>query len=400
MIEGKGKREKERDEVKCKVQSAKCHCEEGQPDEAIQKENPSALQPLSLSASTFGFLNVYKPIGMTSHDVIAILRRVTKIKQIGHTGTLDPFAQGVLPIAIGKATRLIEYLDDEKEYLAEISFGKSTNTYDCDGEVIFCAASAKKIHGAQKIALKDIQTGLKTFEGEILQTPPIYSAIKVKGKKLYEYARKGEEVEIEPREVFIEKIELQSFDEKSQKAEVLIRCSKGTYIRSIAHDLGQNLGCGAYLSKLIRTQSGKFFVKAAIQLEDIKTAENVEKDLINPLDMLNLAQIEINEEEHKKVLMGQPIEGKGKREKGKEYPSPNFSDARSSHRKIPSQSDKPIPSLLRLASSPRRRFAARGEGDSSLLTAHCSLPVILVYNNNISAVAHVSENLIKVKKVF
>lgn len=284
----------------------------------------------------FGFLNVYKPVGMTSHDVVTILRRITKVKQIGHTGTLDPFAQGVLPIAIGKATRLIEYLDDEKEYLAKISLGKSTNTYDCDGEAIFESNS--------KIALKQIQDGLKSFEGEILQTPPIYSAIKVKGKKLYEYARKGEEVEIEPRKVFIEKIKLKAFDEENQKAQVLIKCSKGTYIRSIAHDLGQNLGCGAHLSKLIRTQAGKFFVQDAITLNEIKTIEDVEKNIINPLEMLNLPCIEISEDEQKKVLMGQSIENK------KNLQTKDF--------------------------------------------------IILVYNNNISAIAQVSGNLIKVKKVF
>lgn len=284
----------------------------------------------------FGFLNVYKPVGITSHDVVAILRKITRIRQIGHTGTLDPFAQGILPIAIGKATRLIEYLDDEKEYLAEISLGKSTNTYDCDGEATF--------ESGLKVAQKEIIEGLKLFEGEILQTPPIYSAIKVKGKKLYEYARKGIEVEIEPRKVFIEKIELQSFNEKEQKAEILIKCSKGTYIRSIAHDLGQSLGCGAHLSKLVRTQAGKFFIKDSIQLEDIKTFADVEKNIINPLDMLNFPQIEVNEDEHRKILMGQTIENKNNLQ-------PNDF-------------------------------------------------VILVYNNNISAIAQIDGNLIKVKKVF
>lgn len=320
----------------------------------------------------FGFLNVYKSVGMTSHDVVSILRRFTKIKQIGHTGTLDPFAQGVLPVAIGKATRLIEYLDDEKEYLAEITLGKSTNTYDCEGEAIFC------VEKAQKIALKDLKDGLKSFEGEILQTPPIYSAIKVKGKKLYEYARKGEEVEIEPRKVFIEKIELKAFDEENQKAEVLIKCSKGTYIRSIAHDLGQKLGCGAHLSKLIRTQAGKFFVQDAVQLDEIKTIEDVEKKLINPLEMLNLPQIEINEEEQKKVLMGQAIDAKMQR----------CEDAKI-RRCVEDDNSH--------ASTPPRLLSSQ---DFSLLTAHCSLFVILVYNNNISAVAQINDNLIKVKKVF
>ena len=255
-----------------------------------------------MSCELFGFLNIYKPIGMTSHDVVAVLRKITKIKHIGHTGTLDPFAQGVLPVAIGKATRLIEFLADDKEYLAEISFGKCTDTYDCDGVATFECCS--------KVATPELKKALESFKGEISQLPPIYSAIKVKGKKLYEYAREGKEVKIEPRVVFIETIELQSFDEETQKAEVLIKCSKGTYIRSIAHDLGQLLGCGAHLSKLIRTQAGNFFVKNAIQLEEIKTVEDVEKNLINPIDFINLPKIEINEDEYKKISMGQFIQNK------------------------------------------------------------------------------------------
>lgn len=247
----------------------------------------------------FGFLNVYKPTGMTSHDVVAILRKITKIKQIGHTGTLDPFAEGVLPICIGKATRLIEYLDDEKEYLAEICFGKSTDTYDLEGKVTQESNS--------KISQTDLIENLKAFEGEITQIPPIYSAIKVKGKKLYEYARKGEEVKIQPRKVFIEKIELKKFDEKNQIASVLIKCSKGTYIRSIAHDLGQNLKVGAHLSKLVRTQAGKFFVENSILLDDIKISKDVEDNLIYPLDYLDLPKINLNEAEHKKITMGQGI---------------------------------------------------------------------------------------------
>lgn len=245
----------------------------------------------------FGFLNVYKPQNMTSHDVVNVLRKITKIKQIGHTGTLDPFAQGVLPICIGKATRLIEFLDDEKEYLAEISFGKSTDTYDLEGAATFECIS--------KLTKYDVIEGLKAFEGEIMQTPPIYSALKVKGKKLYEYARAGEEVKIEARKVTIEKIKLENFDEETQKAEVLIKCSKGTYIRSIAHDLGQNLKVGAHLSKLIRTQAGKFYVNSAEPLDRIKDIDDVEKSLINPLNMLDLEQVKITDDEHKKIMMGQ-----------------------------------------------------------------------------------------------
>lgn len=245
--------------------------------------------------SLFGFLNIYKPVGMTSHDVVSVLRRVTKIKQIGHTGTLDPFAEGVLPICIGKATRLIEYLQDDKEYLATVQFGAATNTFDLDGEKVFTSD--------KKVSRDDIKEGLKSFEDEILQFPPIFSAIKVKGKKLYEYARKGEEVEIQPRKVVIKNIELKNFDEELQQAQILLKCSKGTYIRSIANDLGKNLGCGGYLIKLIRTQAGKFRVENSVQLDGI----DVESNLINPLDILNLPKIAVDKDDLARIKNGMPI---------------------------------------------------------------------------------------------
>lgn len=245
--------------------------------------------------SLFGFLNIYKPVGMTSHDVVSVLRRVTKIKQIGHTGTLDPFAEGVLPICIGKATRLIEYLQDDKEYLATVQFGAATNTFDLDGEKVFTSD--------KKVSRDDIKEGLKSFEGEIFQLPPIFSAIKVKGKKLYEYARKGEEVEIQPRKVVIENVELKNFDEELQQAQILLKCSKGTYIRSIANNLGKNLGCGGYLIKLIRTQAGKFRVENSVQLDGI----DVENNLINPLDILNLPKIAVDNDDLARIKNGMPI---------------------------------------------------------------------------------------------
>lgn len=245
--------------------------------------------------SLFGFLNIYKPVGMTSHDVVSVLRRVTKIKQIGHTGTLDPFAEGVLPICIGKATRLIEYFQDDKEYLATVQFGAATNTFDLDGEKVFTSD--------KKVSRDDIKEGLKSFEGEIFQLPPIFSAIKVKGKKLYEYARKGEEVEIQPRKVVIENIELKNFDEELQQAQILLKCSKGTYIRSIANDLGKNLGCGGYLIKLIRTQAGKFRVENSVRLDGI----DVESNLINPLDILNLPKIAVDNDDLARIKNGMPI---------------------------------------------------------------------------------------------
>ena len=282
------------------------------------------------SASLFGFVNIYKPKGMTSHDVVAVLRRLTKIKQIGHTGTLDPFAEGVLPICIGKATRLIEYLEDDKEYLATVQFGTATTTYDLEGEVT--STSDKKI------TKEELLNALEGFRGEISQLPPIYSAIKVKGKKLYEYARKGEAVEIQPRQVTIEKLELKNFNEEKQTAELLIACSKGTYIRSIAHDLGQSVNCGGHLIKLIRTKAGSFTVEKSVPLDNI----NIETNLINPLQVLNLPQIVIDSAAHEKVLHGQQINN-------------------------PSQ---------------------------------CADFVILIYNNSISAVGVADKNKITVKKVF
>lgn len=251
------------------------------------------------NASLFGFLNIYKPKGLTSHDVVARLRKITKVRQIGHTGTLDPFATGVLPICIGKATRLIEYLDDDKEYLATVQFGKNTATYDLEGEI---TATFDK-----KVTEEDVKNTLKDFEGEISQIPPIYSAIKVNGKKLYDYARQGQDIEIKPRKVTISKIELKEFDKTSQSAKITVACSKGTYIRSIVYDLGAKLGCGGYLTALERTQAGKFQVNTAIKLEDLTEVSQIIENLINPLDMLNIPIHNLSENERERVSHGMSI---------------------------------------------------------------------------------------------
>lgn len=251
------------------------------------------------NASLFGFLNIYKPKWLTSHDVVARLRKITKVRQIGHTGTLDPFATGVLPICIGKATRLIEYLDDNKEYLATVQFGKNTATYDLEGEI---TATFDK-----KVTEEDVKNALKDFEGEISQIPPIYSAIKVNGKKLYDYARQGQDIEIKPRKVTISKIELKEFDKTSQSAKITVACSKGTYIRSIAYDLGAKLGCGGYLTALERTKAGKFQVNTAIKLEDLTEVSQIVENLINPLDMLSIPIHNLSENERERVSHGMSI---------------------------------------------------------------------------------------------
>mgnify|MGYP004514443269 FL=1 len=247
----------------------------------------------------FGFLNVYKPKGKTSHDVVAILRRVTKIKQIGHTGTLDPFAEGVLPICIGKATRLIEYLNDDKAYIGTVQLGKSTTTYDLEGETVEVSGKTPD--------LEEIENELNNFRGDIEQLPPIYSAIKVNGKKLYEYARKGEEVEIKPRSVNIGELKILNYDKENRILELYIKCSKGTYIRSIAHDFGKNLGCFGHLIKLVRVKAGDFEVENSIKLEDLTDIETVQKHLIYPLEKLDYQTYELNTKELELVSHGMQI---------------------------------------------------------------------------------------------
>ena len=247
----------------------------------------------------FGFLNVYKPKGITSHDVVSALRRITKVKQIGHTGTLDPFAEGVLPICIGKATRLIEYLDDDKAYTGTIQLGSSTTTYDLEGEEVNFSD--------KKVTFNEIEAALDKFRGEIEQLPPIYSAIKVNGKKLYEYAREGKEVNIEPRGVNISNLQILNFYPETRQLELHIECSKGTYIRSIANDLGEELGTYGHLVKLVRVKAGMFEVNNAVSLEHIQTKEDVEKLLIAPLTKLNYMTYELNKNELVKVSNGTAI---------------------------------------------------------------------------------------------
>lgn len=247
----------------------------------------------------FGFLNVYKPAGITSHDVVSCLRRVTKIKQIGHTGTLDPFAEGLLLVCIGKATRLIEYLDDDKAYTGVIQLGSATDTYDKEGKII---------KTSDKMVTKtDIESALIHFTGEIEQLPPIYSAIKVNGKKLYQYAREGKEVKIEPRRVNISSLEILDFDEANRQVTLHIECSKGTYIRSIANDLGEKLGTYGHLIKLIRTKVGDFKVNDSIKLDELDTYEKVQSNLINPVQKIKFPEYKLTQDEKDKVSRGMPV---------------------------------------------------------------------------------------------
>ena len=236
---------------------------------------------------------------MTSFDVVSVLRKITGIKQIGHAGTLDPFATGVLPVCIGKSTRLIEYLPDDKEYIATIKFGSDTDTYDLEGQII-------KTYN-KMVTEDEFNLVLKDFDGEIEQVPPKYSAIKVNGKKLYDYARNGEEISIKPRLVKIYKAKLLDFCYQNQAAKILISCSKGTYIRSIAYDIGQKLNCGGHLIALERTKAGMFAMDKAVKLEDIKYLSDIRNNLINPIDVLPQEKYELNEDEKDRVIHGMPV---------------------------------------------------------------------------------------------
>lgn len=236
---------------------------------------------------------------MTSHDVVAVLRQITKIKQIGHTGTLDPFATGVLPICIGKATRLLEYLHSDKGYIAQIQFGYNTDTYDCEGEI------TQKFD--KKIERTELENILPEFTGETEQYPPMYSAVKIKGKKLYEYARKGETVEIQPRKITIYELKLLDFDYEKQTATISIDCKSGTYIRSLAYDIAKKLGTGAYLTELMRTKSDMFELDNSVNLGGL-TIEKIEENLINPSKILKMPMVAVSENDLKLIKNGMPVE--------------------------------------------------------------------------------------------
>ena len=245
----------------------------------------------------FGIINVNKPGGITSHQVVARLRKILGIKQVGHTGTLDPMAVGVLPVCVGKATRIIEYLDTSKAYRAHILLGTETDTYDIEGNIL----EQKTVNPDRK----DIELFLKDFQGEITQTPPVYSAIHYKGKRLYEYARKNIEIpDIPKRNIVIYDIKLISLE--GMIAIVDIECSGGTYIRSIAHDLGEKLGYGACLEGLIRTRSGKFRLEDSLTLEEIEKSDP-EKYIIPPQNAIELEILEINTEQNNEILNGRYI---------------------------------------------------------------------------------------------
>lgn len=211
-----------------------------------------------------GVLVIDKPIGLTSHDVVQIIRRGTGIRRAGHTGTLDPRASGVLVVLLGPAVRLSEYVSaSDKRYQSTIRLGSSTDTYDAEGVV---TSESSSIH----VTEEKFDEILQTYVGEIEQVPPPYSAVKVKGRKAYEMARKGEQVELKPRKIQVYSLDILEWDPPEVVVDAY--CSSGTYIRSLANDLGEALGTGAYLIGLRRTKSGRFTLREAVPLRRLKEA--------------------------------------------------------------------------------------------------------------------------------
>ncbi len=247
----------------------------------------------------FGILNVYKPKGMTSHDVVSFVRRKLHMKRVGHTGTLDPMAEGVLPILIGKATKLSDIIiANEKRYLARVRLGIVTDTDDVSGVTL----ETKEVSVNEEEILKAVAS----FVGEIQQIPPMYSAIKVNGQKLYQLARKGASVERKPRKVHIFSVEVSNFDGVS--FDLSVHCSKGTYIRALCRDIGEKLGTGATMESLVRTQSGMFSLENAHTLEEIERAsENGEAEalFISVDDVLSdITQLSADDEMAAKIKNG------------------------------------------------------------------------------------------------
>lgn len=251
-----------------------------------------------------GILNIDKPPGRTSFSIVAQVKRLSGAKRAGHAGTLDPEASGVLPVCLGRGTRVIEFLmDTSKGYSAEIELGIATDTYDAAGQVTR--------HGdASLITLEQVEAALGQFRGSIRQTPPMYSALKREGRPLYELARAGITVERQSRPVQIHRLEITGWNPPLLNLD--IGCSKGTYIRSLAHDLGEALGCGAHLKNLVRTRCGIFGIEGAISMPRLEEAfaQGYWEHFLHPIDSVlqHHAAAVVNEDTELMIKHGKPVE--------------------------------------------------------------------------------------------
>ncbi len=253
-----------------------------------------------------GILPLWKPKGMTSFDCVAKCRRYFNTKKVGHTGTLDPEVEGVLPICIGSATKIVPFLTDTKKiYIGTVALGSATETEDATGNVI---AQKEVVHMPGEA---EIETVLEKFQGVITQIPPMYSAVKVNGKKLYEYARANEEVERPVREVFIHDIHLLAIDEDKNSFDLFVECSKGTYIRTLCVDIGKELGYPAHMFKLERTKTGSFSKKNTVTFAMIEEAadNNEQEKLLSPLleGLSHLVHQEVDDALRARIKNGQKL---------------------------------------------------------------------------------------------
>ena len=250
-----------------------------------------------------GIINFYKPKGMTSHGAVNFFRKLLNIKRIGHTGTLDPNAEGVLPICIGKATRVSEYLlTEDKEYLGELTLGAATDTQDGDGQVIS--------RSDKMVSEEEIRNSFEKFKGEISQIPPMYSALKKNGKKLYELAREGIIIERDPRNISIYKLDIEEIF-NNNKIRFLTKCSRGTYIRTLCNDIGEDLGTFGYMSDLLRVSVGPFKIEDSYKKENLENLSLTEiEKLIVPIDyaLMKFKEINIEENYYSKLVNGVKVE--------------------------------------------------------------------------------------------
>lgn len=256
-----------------------------------------------------GFLNVRKAAGWTSHDVVQVIRRLTGTRRVGHAGTLDPAATGVLVVAVGRATRLLDYLlMQDKCYRAEVVFGAATTTDDAEGEVV-------RTGDVSRLTFQDVSRLLPRFLGEIWQLPPQYSAVKLQGRKAYQLARKGEWAEMEPRAITVRGIAVEGWGRP--RLSMLVCCSKGTYIRGLARDMGDALGVGAHLGALSRISSGAFTLEDAASLDTLKEAasEGTLARWVTPLDraVAHLPEVRVSAATAAGIMNGSawPVEGAG-----------------------------------------------------------------------------------------
>lgn len=253
-----------------------------------------------------GVLNIAKASGPTSHDVVADIRRLFGQKRVGHAGTLDPMATGVLVVCLGKATRIVEYITDSKKcYRAKMVLGQSTDTQDSTGAII-------AEHDASSITRESFDAAAMSFQGDIEQIPPMVSALKYQGKPLYKLAREGKSIERAPRRISIYSIEVLDFTPgKLTEAEICVCCSSGTYIRTLCSDIGDKLGCGGHMSMLERTQVGSFRIENAVTIKDLTLAKEngTLESCVIPIAaaLSHLPPVELSSDEIKRICHGMPI---------------------------------------------------------------------------------------------